>query len=306
MGRWFKPEMIAILYINAPAKISHLAVIRRLTNFLFKLIQLKTESLRIGAKSLALNATCAGVGRRNQLLKQHVEQHWYFYWYCYFQDMDVYVYIYIYIYKIAKRWLLLSADVPVGIVGVLPKVPIVEVPAMCRGRCVRVTWRMTRLLLWKMYLHIKSRWETDVYTHQGRHFGLSGGSGGNGVFQKTFIVGDRGEIIRVGFRLVGESILHLNGDFKVVVVVVEDFELVVKAFVRLVQGYLNRKIYFLWCVSLMLVEKIISTVSGCLFKMVMWADFLRLLLFSDSCRLGKVKSVKVEMKVVVEMVVGVA
>ena len=44
----------------------------------------------------------------------------------------------------------------------------------------------------------------------------------------------------------------------------------------------------------------------CLFKMVMWADFLRLLLFSDSCRLGKVKSVKVEMKVVVEMVVGVA
>lgn len=28
--------------------------------------------------------------------------------------------------------------------------------------------------------------------------------------------------------------LHLNGNFKVVVVVVEDFELVVKAFVRLV------------------------------------------------------------------------
>ena len=103
MGRWFKPEMIAILYINAPAKISHLAVIRRLTNFLFKLIQLKTESLRIGAKSLALNATCAGVGRRNQLLKQHVEQHWYFYWYCYFQDMYVYVYIYIYIYIKLQR-----------------------------------------------------------------------------------------------------------------------------------------------------------------------------------------------------------
>ena len=38
----------------------------------------------------------------------------------------------------------------------------------------------------------------------------------------------------MGFRLVGERMLHLNGNFKVVVVVVEDFELVVKAFVRLV------------------------------------------------------------------------
>ena len=53
-------------------------------------------------------------------------------------------------------------------------------------------------------------------------------------------------------------------------------------------------------------EKIISNVSGCLFKMVMWAEFMRLLLFSDSCRLGKVKSVKVEIMVVVEMVVGMA
>ena len=70
------------------------------------------------------------------------------------------------------------------------------------------------------------------------YFGLNGGSGGSGgcggVFQKTFLVRDKGGVFRGGwwcFGLVGGGIFDLGGDFAVVVKVeVEDFELVVKIF----------------------------------------------------------------------------
>ena len=112
------------------------------------------------------------------------------------------------------------------------------------------------------------------------------------------------EYLGVGFRLVGGDIFSLDEDFEEVVVEVEveDLELVVKALVRLVCGCLNSRIYFLWRLSLMSVERKISNVGGRLFSIVMWADFSRLLLFLNGGWLGRVTGAKVE--VVIEMVVG--
>ena len=57
--------MAAVLYIhNSPATILHLAVVRRLITFLLIQIQLKTEYWRIGAKVVALDATCVGGGEK--------------------------------------------------------------------------------------------------------------------------------------------------------------------------------------------------------------------------------------------------
>ena len=71
-----------------------------------------------------------------------------------------------------------------------------------------------------------------------------------------------------------------------------------KAVVRLVWGCLNGKMYFL---CLMLVEGKMSNVGGRLIGMMMWADFLRLLLFLGSGRPGKVTDAKVEKDVVIVM-----
>ena len=54
---------------------------------------------------------------------------------------------------------------------------------------------------------------------------------------------------------------------------VEGLELVVKAVVKLFLGCLNERMYFLWQLSLMPVEGIISNVSGHLFGMLMRVDF---------------------------------
>ena len=121
------------------------------------------------------------------------------------------------------------------------------------------------------------------------YFGLNGGSGGSGgcggVFQKTFLVRDKGGVFRGGwwcFGLVGGGIFNLGGDFAVVVKVeVEDFELVVKIFVRLVWDCSNGGMYIFWVLSLMSVEGKMSNIDEHLFEMVMWAGFLRLLLFLD-------------------------
>lgn len=48
-----------------------------------------------------------------------------------------------------------------------------------------------------------------------------------------------------------------------------------------------------------------SNINEHLFEMVMWAGFLRLLLFLDGWVMGKVMVVKVEAEVMVKMVVGV-
>ena len=72
--------------------------------------------------------------------------------------------------------------------------------------------------------------------------------------------------------------------------------------VRLVWGCLNGKMYFLYLMS---VEGKMSNVGGRLIGMMMWADFLRLLLFLVSGRPGKVTDAKVEKDVVVMMVVEV-
>ena len=66
----------------------------------------------------------------------------------------------------------------------------------------------------------------------------------------------------------------------VVKVEVEDFELVVKIFVRLVWDCSNGRMYIFWVLSLMSVEGKMS-IDEHLFEMVMWAGFLRLLLFLD-------------------------
>lgn len=66
----------------------------------------------------------------------------------------------------------------------------------------------------------------------------------------------------------------------VVKVEVEDFELVVKNFVRLVWDCSNGRMYIFWVLSLMSVEGKMS-IDEHLFEMVMWAGFLRLLLFLD-------------------------
>ena len=70
-------------------------------------------------------------------------------------------------------------------------------------------------------LHMESMWEVGVDIHQGRCFGLCGGSGGCGssVFSRTFLVGDRGGVFRGG--LVEGGIFKLGGEFVAVVVEVE-------------------------------------------------------------------------------------
>ena len=74
-------------------------------------------------------------------------------------------------------------------------------------------------------LHTESIWEAGVDIHQGRCFGLCGGSGGCGssVFWRTFLVGDRGGVFRG--RLVEGGICKLGGEFVAVAVEVEVVDL---------------------------------------------------------------------------------
>ena len=110
--------------------------------------------------------------------------------------------------------------------------------------------------------------------------GCSGG-GGRNAFWRTFLIGDGGGDFRGRFGAGGMWYLDLGGDFVTVVVEVElgDLELGVKAILRLVWGCLRGKIYFLLWLSPMLVEGKMPNVDGCLFAIVMWAEFLRLFFF---------------------------
>ena len=88
-----------------------------------------------------------------------------------------------------------------------------------------------------------------------------GGSCKSGIFQSTFFestAGDGVGIFRSEFWLVGGGIFKLGGNFVVAVVVVkakvEEFQLMVERFMRAVWDCFNGRIYFLWHLSLILVE----------------------------------------------------
>ena len=114
------------------------------------------------------------------------------------------------------------------------------------------------------------------------------------------------ECLGVGFMLAGGDIFNFDRDFFLVVVKMEmeDLELELGTVVRLVWGFLNEKIYFLWHLSWMSVEGKMSNVSGHSFGMVIQVDFLIKLFFLDGGHLGKVTGAKLEMVVII-LVVGV-
>ena len=94
------------------------------------------------------------------------------------------------------------------------------------------------------------------------------------------------------------DIMVLGGGF--LVEVVEGVELVVGCFVRLVLWCANGRGYFLCRFSLMLVEMNALSVGGCLFGMVIWADYFLLL---ERNLFGKMVDTDVVKEVVVEVVV---
>lgn len=114
------------------------------------------------------------------------------------------------------------------------------------------------------------------------------------------------ECLGVGFMLAGGDIFNFDRDFFLVVVKMEmeDLELELGTVVRLVWGFLNEKIYFLWHLSCMSLEGKMSNVGGYPFGMVIQVDFLIKLFFLDGGHLGKVTGAKMEM-VVISLVVGV-
>ena len=135
---------------------------------------------------------------------------------------------------------------------------------------------------------MKSRWEAGINTHEARCFvwwggsgsgGSDGGVGGKGnvfFFKKRFlsVTALHVECLGVSFGLVGGDILDLVGAFVAVMVVemeVDDLELEVG--VRLVWDCLNGRLYFLWRLSRMSLERKISNVGGHPFGMVMRGDF---------------------------------
>ena len=83
-----------------------------------------------------------------------------------------------------------------------------------------------------------------------------------------------------------------------------ELEVEVGAVARLVWSCANGKLYFLWRLSRMSLERKMSNVGGHLFGMVLWADSLMEFFFFDGDCSGKVTGSKKEV-VVVEMVVGV-
>ena len=128
----------------------------------------------------------------------------------------------------------------------------------------------------------------------------------------------------VEFGCIGVAdVMVLGGVF--LVEVVEGVELVVGCVVRLVLWCANGRGYFLCCFNLMSVEMNGLSVGGCLFGMVIWADFVLLereflvvevvvveavdvvqdgfFVFSRHVCLGDMMDVKVVMEVVVSVVV---
>ena len=165
----------------------------------------------------------------------YVEQHLYFIGIVLFSPD-------LYIYNQNRQWLLLSAVV-VGIVGVPPRVLIVGVPAKCGGRWVRVRWRLKDMVMEDECVVRIQNLDVRLVLIPIRA----------GILVCVVVVGvvfsrERSlsvtevEFLGVCLGLVGGGIFNLGGDFAVVVVVVvvevevKDFELVMKAFVRLVWG----------------------------------------------------------------------
>ena len=115
-------------------------------------------------------------------------------------------------------------------------------------------------------------------------------------FGERFLANDGGGVFRSGFLVSGIWYLRVGWGFVVVVEVEkEDLELVVECVMKLVWAYLNRRTHFLCHLSLMLVEADVPSVDGYLFRMVMQANFVSLLLFLDGDCLRKMIGVKVEM-----------
>ena len=114
------------------------------------------------------------------------------------------------------------------------------------------------------------------------------------------------ECLRVGFGLVEGDILDLSGGFIALLVEMEvdDLELEVGTVVRLIWGYLNWRLYFLWRLSRMSLESKMSKIGGRPFGMVMRVDFLMEFFFFDDSCLGKVAGSKMEV-VVIEILVVV-
>ena len=96
-------------------------------------------------------------------------------------------------------------------------------------------------------------------------------------FEKQFlsVMALHVECLGVSFGLVGGDIFDLVGVFVAVVVEreVDDLELEVRVIVRLVWDCLNRRLYCLWRLSRMSLERKISNVGGHPFGMVMRGDF---------------------------------
>ena len=113
------------------------------------------------------------------------------------------------------------------------------------------------------------------------------------------------ECLRVGFGLLEGDILDLSGGFIALVLEMEvdDLELEVGAVVRLIWGYLNWRLYFLWRLSRMPLESKMSKVGWRPFGMMMWADILMEFFFFDGGCLGKVTGSKIEVVVVDILVV---
>ena len=100
-------------------------------------------------------------------------------------------------------------------------------------------------------LHTKPRWKAGVNIHYCRYLHLYGGGGGGGsdVFWRMFPVGDGGGVFGGGFLCL------------------EDLVLIAKVVVRLICGCLNKRTYFFWCLSRILVEWKISNIDG---RHVVW------------------------------------
>ena len=123
-------------------------------------------------------------------------------------------------------------------------------------------------------------------------------------FRKYSLLVTEMECLGIGFGLLRGGILKLGGNFVAMVVKVEvkDLELVIKAVVRLVWGYLGRRIYFMWRLNLMLMENFQRQRASLRYSYA--CRFLRLLFILDSGCPGMVTGANVEMEMVVRMVAG--
>ena len=80
------------------------------------------------------------------------------------------------------------------------------------------------------------------------------------------------QCLGVSFSLIGGDFFDLDGGFAAVVVEMEvdDLELEVGVIVRLFWGFLNRRLYFLWCLSRMFPEGKMSHITEFPFGMVIF------------------------------------